>query len=106
MNRGEIYWINFEPSIGSEITKIRPAIIVSNSFSNLSLQRVQVIPVTSNTSKVYPCEALVFVKDKVGKAMADQITTIDKSRVKGFIGLLSEQDINKINKIIRLQLDV
>lgn len=104
MNRGEVYWVNFDPAVGSEITKLRPAIIISNNSSNKHLSRVQVIPLTSNISRVYPCEALVFIKNNPAKAMADQMTTVDKSRIKNIIGVLNNQEIIKVNEIIKLQL--
>lgn len=106
MNRGDVYWVNFDPATGSEIKKVRPAVIVSNNISNQAISRVQVIPLTSNITKVYPCEVIVFVKDTFAKAMADQIATVDKSRLKSLMGVLSEQDLKKINKILKLQLDI
>lgn len=54
MLRGEVWWVNFEPSKGGEITKTRPAIIVSNNMANKMLNRLQVVPITSNTKKLYP----------------------------------------------------
>ncbi|MGI4752721.1 MAG: type II toxin-antitoxin system PemK/MazF family toxin [Janthinobacterium lividum] len=56
MKRGEIWWLNFDPSVGGEINKIRPAIIISNDAANEVLNRIQVIPLTSNVSKCYPWE--------------------------------------------------
>lgn len=106
MNRGDIYWVNFDPSIGSEITKLRPAIIVSNNTSNSTLSRVQVVPLTSNISRIYPCEAIIFIKDTQSKAMADQITTVDKARIKKLIGVLNSQELEKIDKILKLQLNL
>jgi mRNA interferase MazF len=53
VNRGEVWWVNFNPSIGGEIQKTRPAVVVSNDYSNRLLNRVQVVPITSNTSKCY-----------------------------------------------------
>ena len=106
MKRGDVYWVNFDPAIGSEITKMRPAVIISNNISNISISRVQVIPLTSNTSKVYPCETLVFVKNKMAKAMADQITTVDKLRINNLIGVLTSQELKTINNILKLQLDL
>jgi mRNA interferase MazF len=58
MNRGEVYWVEFGPTIGGEIQKRRPAIIVSNDVSNRVLNRVQVVPLTSAVSRVSRGEAL------------------------------------------------
>lgn len=106
MNRGEVYWVNFDPAIGSEIQKKRPAVIISNNQNNTYMQRVQVLPITSNVNRIYPCETLVIVSDKQGKALADQITTVDKSRIGDFICTLTEIELININKIIKLQLDL
>src|SRR5471032_36603 len=82
MKRGEVWWVEFEPSVGSEIRKTRPAVIVSNDAANRNLARVVVIPLTSNTTRQYPGEALIEVAGKPSKAMADQIMAADKSRLK------------------------
>ncbi len=102
--RGEIWWVDFNPSIGGEIQKIRPAIIISNNFSNHALNRVQVIPTTSNTERCYPCEAYVQILDKKSKAMADQIMTVSKKRLKSKISRISEIELLDIERIIKLQL--
>ena len=59
MKRGEIWWVEFDPLVGSEIRKTRPAVIVSNDAANRNLARVVVIPLTSNTGRHYPGEAIV-----------------------------------------------
>jgi mRNA interferase MazF len=70
MKRGEVWWVNFS-AVGGEIRKKRPAVIVSNDAANKHLNRVQVVPLTSQTGRVYPSEALVTFAGKQGKAMAD-----------------------------------
>lgn len=104
MKRGEIWWVNFDPAIGSEIKKTRPAIIISNDISNQYSTRVQVIPATSATQKLYPCEAFITIKGKKSKAMADQIMTVSKQRLYDKIGRVSNQDIEDIDYILSLQL--
>jgi len=105
MKRGEVWWINFEPSIGGEIRKQRPAIIVSNDASNHYLKRVHVVPITSNVDKLYPSEAFVTFRGKKSKAMADQITTVSKKRLINSAGSISKTEMEGIGKAISTQLD-
>jgi mRNA interferase MazF len=102
--RGEVWWVDFEPATGSEVQKIRPAVIVSNDGSNLVLSRVVVVPFTSNTRNIYPGNALVTVNGQHSKLMSDQIMTADKSRLKKRIGVLSSADMQKVEAVIRLHL--
>jgi len=106
MKKREVYWVNFDPAMGSEIQKERPAVIVSNNVSNAILSRVQVVPLSSNYSKVFKSEALVYVKGEPHKAIADQIRTISKKRVSNRIGKISIADMNKIKKALRFQLEL
>jgi mRNA interferase MazF len=104
MKRGNVWWINFDPSIGGEIPKQRPAVIVSNDAANHYLNRVQVVPITSNVDKLYPSEAYVTLRGKKAKAMADQITTVSKKRLIKSAGSVSYTDMKSIGKAITTQL--
>jgi len=106
MNRGNVWWVNFEPSIGGEIRKKRPAIIISNNTANKFLNRVQVIPITSNTDRLFPSEAYVTVAGKKGKAMADQLATVSKQRLSKRIDSISDDEMNMVAEAIKTQLDL
>ena len=104
MLRGEVWWVEFDPALGSEIRKARPGVVVSNNSANRNLDRVIVVPLTSNTDRIYPGEARVMVTGKESKAMVDQIMTADKVRLKSRIDVLSKADLLAVELALRVQL--
>lgn len=102
MRRGEIWWVEFDPSVGSEIRKTRPAVIVSNDAVNRNLTRIVVIPLTINTGRQFPGEAIVSVGGQSSKAMADQIMVADKSRLKSQLGALPKSDMLAVEDAIEV----
>jgi mRNA interferase MazF len=104
IERGDVYWVDFDPSIGGETRKTRPAIIVSNNAANLVLNRVQVVPITSKTGRIYRAEAVIRLKGEERKAMGDQLTTVSKERLGKKIGVLNTEDMARVEAAIAVQL--
>ncbi len=108
MNRGDVYLVDFEPSVGAEIRKKRPAMIISCDEANKHLRTVMVIPFSSKTEKVYPFEVLVS-KEQSGlnidsKLKIPQIRAVDKARLLKYIETLNDELLSDIEKAIRLHL--
>ena len=101
----EIYLVNFDPTVGHEVKKKRPALILSNNIHNQYSPLVTVAPLSSNTNKVYPFEVYVPKKltglNENSKIMIIQLRNIDKKRLINKIGNIEDKEItNKINKAI------
>ena len=102
--RGDVYWVALDPTLGSEIQKTRPAVIVSNNSCNTFGARVVVLPLTSNVDSLYPGEALVTVKGKPSRALGDQIRSLDKSRLRSKIEALSQDELAAVEEAVRITL--
>jgi mRNA interferase MazF len=90
--------------VSGEIQKKRPALNVSNDASNKYLNRVQVVPLTSQVERVYPSEAEVILNGRPNKAMADQLTTVSKMRLTKLADRLTSAEIKSVEHAIRIQL--
>lgn len=102
--RGEVYWVNFDPAVGGEVKRTRPAVVLSNDVANQHLNRIIVVPVTSKIERVYPAEALISIGDKQSKAMADQMTAASKLRLGRKLGQVSREDMERIEAAIAIHL--
>ncbi|MDO4791069.1 MAG: type II toxin-antitoxin system PemK/MazF family toxin [Buchananella hordeovulneris] len=115
MRRGDLYWVNFEPTQGSEANMRRPAAIVSRNDANFVAQEtgrgtVTVVPLTINTKHVAAFQVLVSADEsglrQESKLQAEQVRTVSVSRIGDYIGTLSFQTVLKLNDALRLHLDL
>ena len=109
IRRGGCYLAALDPTLGHEISKTRPVIVVSNEKNNTFSGTVTVLPITSqNLKRIYPFE--VFLPEGSGnlpknsKVKADQIRTLDRSRLIKFIGMLQEEQIQQIEEAVKIHL--
>lgn len=106
VRRGEVYWVKLDPTIGTETKKTRPAIVISNDAQNKVGHRYIVAPITSIVKTVYPFEVEIYINEKPSKVMLDQIRTIDHSRLERKIGKLSQEELDQVERAIKLVLHI
>jgi mRNA interferase MazF len=104
--RGDIYWVNLDPTVGTEIKKTRPAIVVSNDACNKHGARVVVVPVTSNVTSLFPGEAHVRIAKRDARVLGDQIRSLDKKRLGKKIGRLTREEMTMVDDALRITLDL
>lgn len=102
--RGDVYFVALDPTVGTEIRKTRPAVVISNDSCNRHGARVVVLPVTRNVDSLYPGEARVRVKGVPGRVLGDQIRSIDKSRLRSRIGALSRGELVDVEAALQITL--
>jgi mRNA interferase MazF len=111
MKRGEIYYANLSPVVGSEMDKRRPILIVSNDANNRAANTVTILPITSNVTRIYPFEVLLNPEDsglsKPSKVQAQQVRTISKQRINSdAVASVNEEIMQLVDAAIKLHLDL
>jgi mRNA interferase MazF len=113
MRRGDVYWVDFEPVVGSESNKTRPAVVVSNDAANRAVQQrgrgvVTMVPISSNTDRVFPFQTLLRAADcglaSDSKAQAEQVRTVATERLRGRIGAIPAASLQQLDDALRLHL--
>ncbi|NGX60353.1 MAG: Endoribonuclease EndoA [Chlamydiae bacterium] len=100
--KGDIYWVNLDPTIGGETKKTRPALVVSNDIGNENSKTIIVAPITSKVKNVYPFEVKVFVNEKPGKIMLNQCRAVDKSRLTSKINSVDQRTVKSAEDAIKI----
>lgn len=100
--RGDIFWVSFDPSQGTEIKKTRPAVILSNDMFNRNLNRVIVAPITSNVKSTFDFDCTIILQGRKGKIMLDQLRSIDKSRLHSKIDSIDSKILDDLEDALKI----
>ena len=101
INRGAIWWVNLDPTIGSEIKKRRPCVIISHSIINDVRRTIVIIPLSTSHKEHLPIAVSLSYQNNSAIAVCDQIRAIDKSRLVGYIDELSSKEMHKLETALK-----
>lgn len=100
VNQFEVYWVDLNPTVGAEMQKVRPCVVVSPQELNEHLDTVIIVPVTSAIHG-YPYRVECRIMGRMGEMATDQIRTIDKRRLKNQIAVLSDEEKDTLQDVLR-----
>jgi mRNA interferase MazF len=100
VNQYAIYFVNLEPTVGAEVKKIRPCVVISPDEMNRYLKTVIIAPVTS-TLRAYPTRIDLRLLNRDGQIMIDQLRAIDQSRLYSKIAMLDKASVEKVKSTVR-----
>jgi mRNA interferase MazF len=115
MRRGDIVTVNLNPAIGSEVSKVRPAIVVSNDVANAAAARlgrgvITVVPVTSNIARIYPFQVLLHASQtglaRDSKAQAEQLRSVAVERIGTRVGRVPAAVMRELDEAVRVHLSL
>lgn len=110
IKQGDVFWVNFDPLVGSEVKKIRPAVVVSNDINNEHSPIISIAPVTSSVARIYSFEVEIPAGtsnlSSRSKIMVNQTRAIDKVRLVEFIGSLPDALMARVKAALKLHYDI
>ena len=107
--KGAIFYADLDPIIGSEQQGIRPVVIIQNEMGNKHSPTVLVAPISTKKDKILPTHILVKQFDKIRHdsiVLLEQIRVLDKSRLKGYLGILDNETIEQVNEAIKISFEL
>lgn len=102
IKRQQIYWVDLGKTVGTEIYKVRPCLVISNNEQNEISSRIIIIPLTSQAVLYNPLHAKINLAGKVAYILPEQIRSISKNRLKGLMGEVSKEVMKKVSKLLHI----
>ena len=104
MNRGDVVWVALDPTLGSEVGKTRPAVVLQNELANRSSLTVTILPLSSKLGRIYPFQVRLEAGEgglpKASKVMCDQVRTVARERIRGQLGSLNRDRLQAIRQAL------